>query len=417
MSDIFTHKEDDDVVPEDSLTIITGDGEVIVEVSNNSNRSESIGLETISKQSTNQSQKRPYGLPDFGLMIANGNGEARLDKMKTTDVSTETEATKERTNGSDVGNKEMQAINWRSIDPSIENACLRNGYEYDVGVLQSSEVETRSSGSSTTRSTSHDSPVFESEPTHSHVPEDESKSPTICGLKTEAPRSHVMIETVDDIFVLRTPATRLDTDLEPVEPNPFPVGSIIQLDVTRPEINTTARSKASQEAEVKLESSEGRLDFEVTHVYWPPTMSTVYRVRRIKHNGSDARTLLSQHDYDEAIIKIFDPRLCKERAYVRQFVDRIDIFLKWSEENEQAARRFLLSDRDQSFGPRNIYSRTRALIQRLHRVAKENCKKDNCEHRDCKIDDDEMLLCSADELASDLGEGEPKYLYIVSWQN
>lgn len=224
------------------------------------------------------------------------------------------------------------------------------------------------------------------------------------------PRLQETIEVVDDIFALRIPGTRWGTAFEPIEPNPFPVGSIIHLDIKEPREKITKQSKipANQDKDTKATESGERLAFEVTHAYWPPTMSTVYRVRRLKQCGDATQTSLTVDDYDEAIIKIFEPRLCKERVYLKNFVDRVDIFLKRSEENEQAARRFLLSDRDTFFEPCRIYRRTRAVIERLQRVAGRFCKEDNCDHRDCKIDD-EGYVSETDELESELGEGKSSF--------
>lgn len=207
-----------------------------------------------------------------------------------------------------------------------------------------------------------------------------------------------MITLVDDDYIIRSPGTPEDRNPIPFDDNPFPIGSIIRLDVSHPKVKQ-ARTDASHFVEIGSGKSK-TLELEVIHVFWPPTLSTVYRVRRPVNAGNFTKP---EADVEEFVLKVFDPRFSNERIYRSNLLGRFDIGLKWSDKNECAARQFLQSERETFFSPGDglggLLDPPLGLIRQINR---ERCvKEDEAERIQC-----EPYIASPCELEMELGKRE-----------
>lgn len=223
-----------------------------------------------------------------------------------------------------------------------------------------------------------------------------------------------VIEVSDGDYVVRTPGTANEKLFEPIETNPFPLGSIICLDVSRPKSKETARKSQPPDHEatdptLQVEAERETTDFEVTHVYWPPTLCTVYRVRKA-NQGEDKNGEEALAQDEEYVLKVYDPRLCQERALTKNYFG-VDLILKWRQENEEKARQFLESEECPTFTPSGgFFGLLMATHEDLHGIAREHCKMENCKHEVCKPNREPE---APSYLVTKLGRGERRNGTIV----
>lgn len=114
-------------------------------------------------------------------------------------------------------------------------------------------------------------------------------------------------------------------------------------------------------------------------------MSAVYRVRKLKQDGNDEDDDIL-NEREEALHKVYDPRLCQERALSKSCFG-VDINLKWRQPNEEKARQVLQSENCPSFTHGGgFFGLLMATHEDFCQVARRHCKEEQCKKEACKSD-------------------------------